>query len=82
MAQYHVGCGIAGIYAGTLKKSGDEWLNKNDVTTEAVNAVAQYMYHEIPEGENKFGYIFTLRSGERIKLIVEKVSADGEKRES
>ena len=22
MAEYHVGCGLAGIYAGTLKKNG------------------------------------------------------------
>ena len=41
MAEYHVGCGLAGIYAGTLKKSGVEWLHKSDVTTEALCAVAQ-----------------------------------------
>ena len=43
MAEYHVGCGIAGIYAGTLKQSGDEWRNKSNVTNEAINAVAQYL---------------------------------------
>ena len=43
MANYHVGCGIAGIYAGTLKPSGDEWRNKSDVTHEALCAVAQYL---------------------------------------
>ena len=42
MAEYHVGCGIAGIYAGTLSKKGDRWLNKSDVTDEAFRAVAQY----------------------------------------
>ena len=41
MPDYHVGCGLAGIYAGTLKKSGVEWLHKSDVTTEALSAVAQ-----------------------------------------
>lgn len=35
MAEYHVGCGIAGIYAGTLNKQGTEWLNKSEVTEEA-----------------------------------------------
>ena len=42
MAEYHVGCGITGIYAGTLNKKGDMWLNKSNVTDEAFNAVAQY----------------------------------------
>lgn len=43
MANYHVGCGLAKIYAGTLKKSGIEWLNKTEVTHEALCAVAQYL---------------------------------------
>lgn len=42
MAEYHVGCGIAGIYAGTLNKGGKTWRNKSDVTHEAMTAVAQY----------------------------------------
>lgn len=32
MPEYHVGLGLAGIYAGTLKKNGEEWINKSDVT--------------------------------------------------
>lgn len=43
MAEYHVGCGIARIYAGTLKSNGDEWRNKSDVTREALCAVAQHL---------------------------------------
>lgn len=43
MAEYHVGCGIARIYAGTLNKKGNLWTNKSDVTDEAVSAVAQYL---------------------------------------
>ena len=39
MPQYHVGCGLAGIYAGILKKPG-EWKVKNEVTDEAVSSVA------------------------------------------
>lgn len=43
MVEYHVGCGITGIFAGTLNKSGKTWMNKSDVTHEAVCAVAQYL---------------------------------------
>lgn len=75
MAQYHVGCGIAGIYAGTLKKGkNDEWLNKSDVTNEAIEAVAQYMYFIIPKGENAFTYTFKMWNGKYIRLKIE--SAD------
>ncbi len=43
MAEYHVNCGVAGIYAGTLNKKGDSWRNKSNVTEEAVCAVAEYL---------------------------------------
>lgn len=43
MAQYHVGCGAFGIYAGTLKPNGIEWRTKTDVTDEAISAAAQYL---------------------------------------
>lgn len=43
MAEYHVGCGLAGIYAGTLNRKGETWRNKSDVTHEALCAVAQYL---------------------------------------
>lgn len=43
MAQYHVGCGAFGIYAGTLKPNGEEWRNRSDVTDEALSATAQYL---------------------------------------
>ena len=42
MAEYHVGCGLAGIYAGRLKKNRCEWIDKSDVKDEAFAAVAQY----------------------------------------
>ena len=42
MAEYHVGCGIAGIYAG-VKKNEEEWKSKSDVTDEATAAVAEYL---------------------------------------
>ena len=44
MAEYHVGCGLAGIYAGTLKKNGQEWRDRSEVTREALSAVAMYLH--------------------------------------
>lgn len=44
MAEYHVGCGIAGIYAGTLNKKGNMWVNKSDVTEEVLNCAFEYLY--------------------------------------
>ncbi len=64
MANYHVGCGITGIFAGTLNKKGDRWLNKSDVTKEAFTAVAQYCI-EHNEAMN-FNY-----HGKRYRLAVE-----------
>lgn len=47
MAEYHVGCGAFGIYAGTLNSRNKTlWKNKTDVTHEAVSAVAQYLLQE------------------------------------
>ena len=44
MAEYHVGCGIAGIYAGRLNKKGNMWLDKSDVTDEVLNCAFDYLY--------------------------------------
>lgn len=71
MASYHVGCGIAGIYAGTLKKNGEEWLNKTDVTNEAIGAVVQHMYYKIPKNETALAYAFKMNNGKRVRLILE-----------
>lgn len=44
MAEYHVGCGAFGIYAGTLEpRNKNLWRNKSDVTHEATCAVAQHL---------------------------------------
>lgn len=63
MAEYHVGCGAFGIYAGTLNKSGERWLNKIEVTDEACRAVAQYLIEH--EEKMKFSY-----NGRRYVLVV------------
>lgn len=56
MAEYHVGCGLAGIYAGTLnpktKDGYQTWKNKSDVTEETISAVAQYLKQELSFEKN------------------------------
>ncbi len=71
MVEYHVGCGIAGIYAGTLNKKGNMWLHKSDVTNEAVSAVAQYLLQE--NKSLKFNY-----NGKRYKLSVTLINKEVE----
>ena len=52
MADYHVGAGLFGIYAGTLNPKGDTWRNKSEVTREALGAAAQYLM----ENEKEFRF--------------------------
>ena len=66
MAEYHVGCGAFGIYAGTLNKKGDMWVNKSEVTDEAYKAVAQYCI------EHNEAMEFTFQS-KRYRLDVKEV---------
>lgn len=73
MAEYHVGCGFAGIYAGTLNKKGNMWVNKSDVTEEAICSVVQYLYEQIPNDKNGIAYIYTFRNGDKVRVAVEKV---------
>ena len=78
MAEYHVGCGIAGIYAGTLKSNGVEWRNKTCVTDEALTAVTDYLMLQREDGENRFGYEWTLKNGGKVKLFIEVEAPKGE----
>ena len=70
MAEYHVGCGLAGIYAGTLKKSGIEWQNKTLVTDEAVDAVRDYLMLQLKQGEHCTGFEWKTKDGRSIKLML------------
>lgn len=68
MAEYHVGAGLFGIYAGTLDKNGIKWRNKSEVTREALSAAAQYLLEQ--EKEYRFirasdGKAFVMRIVER-----------------
>lgn len=64
MANYHVGCGITGIFAGTLNKTCTKWVNKSDVTDEAMSAVAQFLLEH--DEAMEFNY-----QGKRYRLAVE-----------
>lgn len=59
MADYHVGAGLFGIYAGTLNPKGDTWRNKSEVTKEALGAAAQYLQ------ENDKEFRFKRKSDEK-----------------
>lgn len=53
MTKYHVGRGMAEIYAGTIKKPG-EWKTKSPVTDEALSATAEYMMDKIEKGHEAY----------------------------
>ena len=69
MADYHVGCGIAGIYAGTVKKNGIEWQNKSCVTDEAIDAVRDWFVSNIHDRTGFYGFSWKLKDGRIVKLI-------------
>ena len=70
MAEYHVGCGIIGIYAGTLNKQGNMWTRKSDVTDEALIAVAQYFL----EHDEAFEFDY---KGKRYRMAVSEIESEG-----
>ncbi len=70
MAEYHVGCGMTKIYAGTLNKQGNLWTRKSDVTDEAISAVAQFLLEH--EEAMNFNY-----RGKRYRLAVEPQESEG-----
>lgn len=71
MANYHVGCGITGIFAGTLNKTSTMWVNKSDVTDEAISAVAQFLL------EHEQTLVFNYR-GKHYRLVVEPQESEGQ----
>lgn len=71
MAEYHVGCGVFGIYAGMLSKNKQLWKNKSDVTDEAISAVRDYMLQEFCDnGESTGGWEWTRKDGKIVELRV------------
>lgn len=73
MTEYHVGCGMSGIFAGTVRdyKGGRRiWAKKSDVTDEALGAVAEYLL------DNDLEIEFS-RDGKEYVLKVEEASSNG-----
>lgn len=74
MSNYHVGCGLAGIYAGTWKTEKDsndgfhEWKNKSLITDEAIHAVMTYLLPK--KGEVATAKV-THSNGKTVRLTVE-----------
>ena len=71
MSKYHVSAGAFGIYAGRINKKGDKWLEKSDVTDEALFAVRDYLYDQaVAEGKSICGYEWDRKDGKVVELIV------------
>lgn len=75
MAEYHVGSGLFGIYAGTLNNKKDKWKEKTECTEEAVEAVRDYMVSDCLGGvecekATSGGYAWTLEDGRTVELRV------------
>ena len=73
MTDYHVGYGISGISAGTVRDYKDGrriWTKKSDVTDEALGAVAEYLLDQDVEIEFS-------RDGREYVLKVEQIPDEG-----
>ena len=76
MAEYHVGCGVFAIYAGTLNsRNKNLWQNKTECTDEALCAVRDYMVQELLGGTEcrkatSSGYVWKLKDGRVVELRV------------
>lgn len=73
MAEYHLGNSpiTNTIYAGTLNKAKTMWLNKSDVTEEALACVRDHLFQLAnDEGKPEFGYEWDLKDGRRVQLLV------------
>lgn len=71
MAKYHVGGGLAGIYAGTFNKEGISWQSKTLVTNEAINAVRDHLVAQCEQaGMTTATYEWQRNDGKRVQLVV------------
>ena len=76
---YHIGCGLMGIYAGTIRgkigKDGNgAWYRKTLCTDEALEAVRDYIVQECLGGlsseKKNGGFSWNLKDGREICLMV------------
>ncbi len=74
MAEYHIGCGITAIFAGTLNKNKTMWKSKSPCTDEAIEAVRDYIVQNELGGLNSekqaAGYMWKLKDGRTLELMV------------
>lgn len=75
MAEYHVGCGMFEIYAGTLNKEKTRWKSKTKCTDEAIEAVRDYMVRKLLGGFDiktavESGYAWELEGGQTVELHI------------
>lgn len=71
---YHVRCGLKGIYAGKLTTNEDGfqvWTDRSEVTEEAICAVATYMYGNLEKTGTSTSYTFNLSDGTQMKIHAE-----------
>ena len=69
MSEYHVSCGMFGIYAGTIQKNGTEWKDKTRVTDEAIEAVRDWLLSEAQFYNKTYsGYSWTTKDGKTVTL--------------
>lgn len=71
MANYHIFAGPFGIYAGKTNKNGTEWLDKSEVTNEALLAVTDYFLKEMQiNNKTEAGYEQNYKDDKVIELLV------------
>ena len=73
MAEYHLGQSpiTNTIYAGTLNKAKTMWINKTDVTEEALACVRDHLKQLADEaGKSEFGYEWDTKDGKTVQLLV------------
>lgn len=73
MAEYHLGISDVTnrIYAGRLNKAGTMFLEKTDVTSEAIERVRDHMYNgAVEEHETQVGIEWILKDGHKVQLIL------------
>ena len=82
MAEYHIGCGITAIFAGTLNKNKTRWINKTACTDEAIEAVRDYIVQNelggLDGNKQSAGYAWTLKDGRTLELVVRVYGDKGE----
>ena len=81
---YHVGYNpdAGKLFAGTINKKGDKWVNKSEVTEETLAAVRDFFYDLKSKQEDNppvVGYRWNFDNG--MKIVLQLVVEEGPKEE-